>query len=206
MRVAVFAVLVASGSLLWAQDATQFPETDIVAVAIDGSLNLRAGPTTESERLTRLEDGSLIRRIECLSEADEAWCEVETLDGSIEGWAAARFLRSWYGADPAALETPTLAADDRLSVEAPGRFAGTLERGKVFDLIVDVPADRQIAISVETTGGIGFTVFATDGSVIETGRDTADLSLVSLSDDNLMIRFADVSGEPGDWSLDVASE
>ncbi|MGG7644786.1 SH3 domain-containing protein [Rhodovulum sp. YNF3179] len=202
----MLATLLASAAPLWGQDTPIFPETDFVSVAIDGSLNLRAGPTTGSERLTRLKDGTVLRRIDCMRAPDEDWCEVEALDGSIEGWAAARFLRPWYGADPVALESPGFAANERLSVAAPGRFAGTLSRGQVLDLIVDVPADREIAMSFETAESIGFAVFATDGSVIDTGRGTAELSVVTLSDDDLMIRFADVAGATGDWSLDVKSE
>lgn len=87
------ALLMAVAMPVSAQETDGFPGTDFVSVEIDGSLNLRAGPTTDSERLTRLDNGTLLRRVECQPGAEEDWCEVETLDGSLEGWVAVRFLR-----------------------------------------------------------------------------------------------------------------
>lgn len=204
MRLMLLALLTVMAPPAVSQDATALQDSDFVSVRIDGSLNLRAGPTTDAERLLRLEDGTILRRIGCQPGADEAWCEVETLDGAIEGWASARFLRPWRGADPAALDSPVITFDDRLSAEAPGRFAGKIEPGQIFDIVLKVPTESEARIALEAPSGVGMAVFASDGSVIETGRGSSEFAVVLLVGGEILVRLADMAGARADWSLDVA--
>jgi hypothetical protein len=146
----------------------------------------------------------LLRRIGCETGPSESWCEVETLDGDIEGWAAARFLRPWFGADPAALESPSVAADERLTAEAPGRFAGRVERGEFIDLLLTAPMDREVTIAVDTRDGTGTALFAADGSRIDAREGTGNYTVVPLDGTEILVRIADMAGEGGNWSLDVS--
>lgn len=207
MRIASLAPLIALVAMMaepsLAQSSDPWPETDFLRVSIDGALNLRAGPTTDAERVRRLPDGTLLRRIACQAGPDEDWCEVETLKGDFEGWAAVRFLRPWFGADPAALESPAVAPDERLTAEAPGRFAGRIERGGVVDLLLTIPTDRQLTIAVDTPDGIGTALFSADGSRIDANRGAAEYSVILLQGSEILVRIADMTGESGDWSLDV---
>ncbi|MFC3613321.1 SH3 domain-containing protein [Lutimaribacter marinistellae] len=200
---AVSALLLAGTMPVLAQETDGFPETDFVSVQIDGSLNLRAGPTTDSERLARLDSGTLLRRVDCLPGPEEDWCEVETLDGSIEGWAAVRFLRPHLGADPAALESPTVAASERFEFEAPARFATSLKAGEIFDLLLTVPPERQITISIQADDTVGTAVFDEVGDLLGSGQGTTEFEVVLLSGKQVLVRFAEMAGEGGDWSLDV---
>ena len=196
-------LLLAGTMPVLAQETDGFPETDFVSVQIDGALNLRAGPTTDSERLTRLDNGTLLRRVECQPGAEEDWCEVETLDGSLEGWAAVRFLSPHYGADPAALESPTVAASERFEFDAPTRFATSLEAGEIFDLLLTVPPERQITIAVQADDGVGTAVFDENGELIGSGQGAVAFDVVLLSGNQVLLRFAEMAGLGGDWSLDV---
>lgn len=202
----VWALLLAWGMPLLAQESETFPDTDFVSVRIDGSLNLRAGPTTDSERLTRVDDGTLLRRIECETGLEEDWCEVETLDGSLEGWAAVRFLRPHFGADPAALESPAVAASERFASEVPARFATSLEAGEIFDLVLTVLPEQQITIDVKADASVGTAIFDETGDLIGSGRGTVEFAVAVLSGNQILVRFAEMAGTGGDWSLEVALE
>ncbi|MCC1493737.1 SH3 domain-containing protein [Cognatishimia sp. F0-27] len=213
MRRLLCALLLAAASPVAAQDTTlpaveapALPDTDFVIVRIDGSLNLRTGPSADAPRLRRMARDTILRRIDCIAGSEEAWCEVETLDGALEGWAAARFLVPWRGADPAALDSPTVAPTERLEIEAPGRFAASVEGGEIFDLLLSVPQDQTIALAVDAPDGIGTAIFAPDGRRIETGQGAAAFSVVLLSGDVLLVRFVDTDGQGGMWRLDVTLE
>lgn len=198
-----FGLILALGSNVSAQSPVEIPSTDFAQVSISGTLNLRAGPTTEAERMTRVVDGQLLRLVACKAGADQVWCEVETLDGGIEGWAAAQFLRNWFGADPAVLESPAVAPNERVAVEAPGRFAGQLDQGEVFDLLMAVPKDGDVIITLDAPDSVGIALFSMEGSVIETARGGAEIAAVLLDSSEVLVRIADMAGAPADWGLDV---
>lgn len=201
----VVGALFLAGSLpVMAQETAPLPDTDFVSVRIDGTLNLRAGPSADAERLTRLGDGTLLRRVVCQTGPEEDWCEVETLDGSIEGWAAVRFLRPHYGADPAALQSPAVAASERFASDVPARFATRLEPGEIFDLVLRVSPEQDITITIQADDSVGTAVFDGSGALIGADQGATEFAVAVLTGDQVLVRFAEMSGEGGEWSLDVA--
>ncbi|MAM62447.1 SH3 domain-containing protein [uncultured Maritimibacter sp.] len=160
---ALLSLLVMSGAALsqsGSQDPdTYLPDTDFVVIRADGSVNMRAGPDTDANRIQRLPDGTLMRRVACEAGADESWCEVELADGSLEGWVAARFLMPWYGADPFALESSAIPSDRRIEVRGEGAYVGTLAKGEILDLMLSAPAETVVEVALEAAASIGTTVF-----------------------------------------------
>lgn len=60
-----------------------------------GALVLRDGPTTGAAIVSRLDDGTLLRTLECKMAAGRKWCEVELPeDASVKGWVGMTNLRS----------------------------------------------------------------------------------------------------------------
>lgn len=186
-----------------AQDAQSLNAADFVAVRIDGQLNMRAGPTTDAERLMRLANGTLLRRIECRAEADGDWCEVETIDGATEGWAAARFLVPWRGANPSALSDILVQADGVGVISGPGVVSSKLGAGEILDFRFEAPADRMVRVALEAADGIASVIFATDGSALAEGDGETGMAVVSPEGGDLIIRVADMSGTGGNWTLYV---
>ncbi|WP_236544433.1 SH3 domain-containing protein [Roseovarius atlanticus] len=183
---------------------THLPDTDFVVINIDGSVNMRAGPTTDATRLQRLPDGTLLRRVACQAGADEPWCEVELADGSLEGWVAARFLMAWYGADPFALESAAIPSDRRIEGRGEGSYAGALEKGEILDLMLSPPADTVVGVTLEAAVSIGTTVFSQDGAALASERGTSELAVLLPEGGKLLIRIADMLGDGGNWKLVVA--
>lgn len=59
-----------------------------------GALVLRDGPTTGAAIVDRLNDGTLLRTVECKIAAGRKWCEVEALDNAaVKGWVGMTNLR-----------------------------------------------------------------------------------------------------------------
>ncbi len=46
--------------------------------------------------------GTVLRNLGCSGEDAARWCEVETSDGGLHGWAAGRYLREYAPVEPAA--------------------------------------------------------------------------------------------------------
>lgn len=203
-RLAFLAALMPS--LASAQSVAPILVTDFVAVSIEGSVNLRAGPTTASERLARLEDATLLRRVDCERIAEETWCEVETLDAGLEGWIAAEFLVPWFGADPAALDTPAVGADQMAEIEIPGRYGGTLGRGQIVDLLFSLEADGVIEVTVLADDGVGFALFDAEAERLLTARGASGPLSTETGRGDMLLRLADMTGRGGDWEIAVTSD
>lgn len=186
-----------------AQDAATLNAHDFIAVAIEGSLNVRAGPTKEAERMTPLPDGTVLRRIECNAHTDEHWCEIETLDGATEGWAAARFLVPYTGADPLALTDAAIPADIVEQIGESGAISGRLEPGELLDVPFAVPVDRVVTVTLDAPDGFGSAIFADDGTPLAQGNSDTNMVVVFPDGGDVFIRVADMVGTGGDWSLDV---
>lgn len=195
--------LVLLGSPVIAQDAATLDQSDFVAVAIDGSVNMRAGPTTEAERMTRLSDGTILRRVGCGAHSDEDWCEVETLDGATEGWVVARFLVPHAGADPLALSNAAFLPDEVMRMEDPGAISGVLEPGGIVDVPFTAPADSLVAVTLDAPAGIGSAVFAVDGTLLTQGDAGIEMAVVLPEGGDLVIRVVDTAGAGGNWTVGV---
>lgn len=97
-----------------------------------------------------------------------------------------------------------MAASERFAFDAPARFATSLEAGEIFDLLLTVPPERQITIAVEADNGIRTAVFDEVGELIGSGEGAVEFEIVLLSGNQILVRFAEMAGEGGEWSLDVS--
>ena len=114
-------------------------------------------------RVTRLNNGAVLRRVACLQIEDEDWCEIETLDGSLEGWASAVYLRPWFGADPAVLETLALPAGETVSLALPGGTTGVLKPGEIIDVQIEASAETAISFYFDGPEGVEMAIFEQQG-------------------------------------------
>ena len=204
MRLTAFACALLLSASVTAQEAPSFPQTDLVQVQIDGQLNVRSGPSTEAPRVTRVASGEILRRVACeATTEDEAWCEIEFIDGSLEGWASARFLTPWYGADPAVLDTPVIAAAKTFDMGRASDLSGTLAQGETIDVQVKVAAEADAQISLDAPDGFGLAVFEPSGKKIDASKTAEDLDVMLMKAGTLTIRIADLGGTGGAWTLTV---
>lgn len=63
----------------------------VEGLAPGDSLNLRAGPSTRSAVLARLQNGDILRNLGCTMTGATRWCRISS--GLGRGWAAGRYLR-----------------------------------------------------------------------------------------------------------------
>lgn len=202
---ALLAALLTASSAI-AQDAEILSSFDYARVEIGGALNMRDGPSTESDRISRIESGEVVRVVTCQSRPEQDWCEVETAVGDQEGWVAARFLRPYHGADPSALEMYGLSPDERRSVERPGKLNGQLAQGGIVDLVVSLPPDALLVLDLDASSGIRLGTFGVNGEPLVQGDASSNTELVLPDGGDVLIRIADMSGNGGDWILDVRIE
>ncbi len=187
-----------------AQTEMPWPDTPFVEVRTDSALNLRRAPSTEAERITRFADGTMLRRIDCLAIEGRHWCEVEIVGGGIAGWAAAEYLAAYYGADPAALMMPAVAADSVTDTSG-GRLAGTLPPAAIHDFRISVGAATTLSIApVAIPSGVTVIVFGSDGQALtELTSEAAAKSLEFLSGDQVLVRLVEMAGRGGDYDLEL---
>src|SRR4051812_47407576 len=98
MRRLLCALAIASGAPAGdpalAQARTMTPEFfEVAGVTAGDTLNLRQGPGTAEAIVAELSRGTVLRNLGCTGVDETRWCEVETSDGGLHGWAASRFLR-----------------------------------------------------------------------------------------------------------------
>ena len=67
---------------------------DYWAVSVDdgSALNLRAGPSTDYDRVSTLRKGDVLQNRGCRMTGDERWCDVRVAGSGVTGWVAGRFL------------------------------------------------------------------------------------------------------------------
>lgn len=67
-----------------------------------GALVLRDGPTAGATIVSRLDDGTLLRTVDCRMAAGRKWCKVELPnDSDINGWVGMTNLRTVPAPTPA---------------------------------------------------------------------------------------------------------
>lgn len=67
-----------------------------------GARVLRDGPTTGASIVSRLDDGTLLRTVNCQMAAGRKWCEVELpTDATVKGWVGMTNLRTVPAPTPA---------------------------------------------------------------------------------------------------------
>lgn len=62
------------------------------AVAVEGALNLRDGPSVSARIVDRLKPGDVLSNLGCETGADRVWCYVQRFRGGPVGYAASAFL------------------------------------------------------------------------------------------------------------------
>jgi hypothetical protein len=67
---------------------------EVAGLSGNGSLNLRAGPSTSDAVVTRMGNGARLRNLGCKEVAGQRWCNVENAaDPAVSGWVTGRYLR-----------------------------------------------------------------------------------------------------------------
>lgn len=112
MRTLISGLVMAAGALCPNASGAQFeaaaPEFfEVIGVSAADTLNLREGPATAEAVVAELARGTVLRNLGCTGEGARRWCEVETAEGGLHGWAAGRYLRGHAVTEPAA---PAVAA------------------------------------------------------------------------------------------------
>jgi hypothetical protein len=57
-----------------------------------GTVNLRALPSTSDAIVAKLAVGTIMRNLGCAGAGGDRWCQVQTMDGTLQGWIAGRLL------------------------------------------------------------------------------------------------------------------
>lgn len=67
---------------------------EVTGLSGNGSLNLRAGPSTKDAVVTRLGNGARLQNLGCKDVAGQRWCKVAMVtDAAVSGWVTGQYLR-----------------------------------------------------------------------------------------------------------------
>jgi len=118
------------------------PYFEIVGVADNDLLNLRATASAGGMIIGRLQNGARVKNLGCSEVKSYRWCKVVDLfDPKVAGWAAARYLVE-TAVDPAELPSPTPPADAAADAAAlPEAAAEPAKSG--FDATSEIPCARN---------------------------------------------------------------
>jgi hypothetical protein len=146
----------------------------------------------------------LLRNIGCDSHEDRNWCEVEALDGSIAGWAAAEFLLPYVGADPAALTTPAIAADS-VARTAAGQVSGNLAMAGISDHLITLNSgDILTVVASALPVGARAIVFGPQGEILaEIDAADAPTSIEFAESGEALLRLVEMEGRGGVYEIDL---
>ncbi|MCT8161735.1 SH3 domain-containing protein [Pseudoruegeria sp. SHC-113] len=209
MRNLISLVAMAPGVVFAQSEPHSLPETAFLAVEINGSLNLRLEPSEEAGRVTRLRDGTLLRRIDCglfggTGGPASGWCEVESLDGGTAGWASAAFLAPYFGADPEALTTLAVAPDQQRQVGA-GTLSGTLPSAGIEDHLIAVPEGAILQIAADTLPeNIAAIVFDDTGAALLRIAQAGDSQEIEFTNaGTAVLRLLETGGMDGLYAVSI---
>lgn len=98
-RFAVVLALVAQANLANAQDSGQdapvIEAFEVIGVAVNDLLNLRATASPAGMLVARIPNGTLVRNHGCAEVNGSSWCKVAEVDNpTVMGWAAERYLQA----------------------------------------------------------------------------------------------------------------
>jgi len=178
---------------------------DYWKVSADGgsALNLRAGPSTRYETISKLANGEVLQNRGCRLTGGERWCAIRAAHTGVAGWVAGRFL-----VESAAPRSPTMAEDgpvgNGLPFDATGFVPCSASAGKPmrqcpFGVIREGPGNAGIWIAVGD--GEERQILFEGGSPVAKGsaetlrfEKTGDLFLIRVGDERFEIPEAAVSG------------
>lgn len=131
-------------------------------------LNLRSGPTTDSQVLRKLLPGTVVRNHGCSGSAGQAWCEVEQLDGErLRGFVSAAYLE-----EPNASLRAGQGAFDATGKVPCAQFAGQPMRQCSFGVARD--GGGTATVSVTRPDGLRRALFFQDGRFVSADTGQAD--------------------------------
>jgi len=167
------------------------------------ALNLRAGPSTRYETISKLANGEVLQNRGCRLTGGERWCAIRAAHTGVAGWVAGRFL-----VESAAPRSPTMAEDgpvgNGLPFDATGFVPCSASAGKPmrqcpFGVIREGPGNAGIWIAVGD--GEERQILFEGGSPVAKGsaetlrfEKTGDLFLIRVGDERFEIPEAAVSG------------
>jgi hypothetical protein len=103
----------------------------VTGLSGNGSLNLRAGPSTSDAIVTRLGNGARLQNLGCRDVAGQRWCNVAmATDTAVSGWVTGQYLREAGATDASSTDAlvPGTDFNATASVECSLRaFPGTTE-------------------------------------------------------------------------------
>ena len=160
-------VSIASGSGSQGASAGALPEEDFFVVRLSGGgvLNVREAPRTSAGKIGEFRNGTVLRNAGgCTMSDGQQWCNVQTSDGGVVGWVAARFLGLPGPGDQAStmpggestMRVTGVAANDVLNVRSgPGTdngIVGALANGDSVRMLgcQDVGSSRWCEIEMMT--------------------------------------------------------
>jgi len=104
---------------------------DVAGLSGNGSLNLRAGPSTSDAIVTRLGNGARLQNLGCKEVTGQRWCNVAmATDTAVSGWVTGQYLREAGATDASSTDAlvPGTNYNASASVECSLRaFPGTTE-------------------------------------------------------------------------------
>jgi len=131
-------------------------------------LNLRSGPTTDSQVLRELLPGTVVRNLGCKRSAGQTWCEIEALDGDrIRGWGSAAYLEK-----PNAGLRAGQGAFDATGKVPCAQFAGQPMGQCNFGVARD--GGGTATVSVTRPDGVRRALFFQDGKFVSADTSQAD--------------------------------
>lgn len=98
----------------------------VVNVASDDFLNIRAGVGTGASIVARAPNGTVLRNLGCQGLGDARWCHVETTDARIEGWVSGAYLQE-SGGPAASAPAVTIPSGSALAPDLHIRPSGEIE-------------------------------------------------------------------------------
>lgn len=122
---------------------------------VDGTLNVRSGPSTRYAAVGVLNNGRTVQNRSCRMTGSERWCQIRVTGSGVQGWVAGRFLVE--GAAPRAPEVPE---------------GGPVGNGMTFDATGYVPCSSgndqprpcPFGVIREGPGNAGVWISSGDGS------------------------------------------
>ena len=131
-------------------------------------LNLRSGPTTDSQVLRKLLPGTVVRNHGCKDVAEQTWCEIETLNNDrIRGWGTAAYLEK-----PNASLRAGQGAFDATGKVPCAQFAGQPMGQCSFGVARD--GGGTATVSVTRPDGLRRALFFQDGRFVSADTSQAD--------------------------------
>jgi hypothetical protein len=104
---------------------------EVTGLSGNGSLNLRAGPSTSDAIVTRLGNGARLQNLGCKKVAGQRWCNVAmAADTAVSGWVTGQYLRESGATEASSTDAlvPGTNYNATASVECSLRvFPGTTE-------------------------------------------------------------------------------